>query len=89
MWAANEPQLSNYLQCIGISIEKDAAAQNSLISCYANVMGNPVKDFLSFVEVVQETVNKREVYQNIFDASVEELSKRRIEKDRVLKYLEF
>lgn len=87
MWASNEPQLANYLQCIASSVEKDAAAQNALIACYANVMGNPVKDFLSYVEVVQETVNKREIYQNIFDVSIEELTKRRNEKDKVMKKL--
>lgn len=83
MWASNEPQLANLLQYIGSSIEKDASAQSALISSYTNVMGNPVKDFLSYVEVVQETLNKREVYQNVFDSSIEELRKRRNEKDKV------
>lgn len=82
MWASNEPQLCSILQSIGSAIERDAAAQTALIASYANVLGNPVKDFLAYVEVVQETVNKREVYQNVFDVSIEELYKRRHEKDK-------
>lgn len=83
MWASNEPQLASFLQNIGSATEKDASAQTTLISSYVNVLGNPIKDFLSYIEVVQETVNKRDVYQNVYDVSMEELYKRRNEKDKV------
>lgn len=87
IWASNEPQLANILQCIGNSIERDAVSQTAVISSYANVLGNPIKEFLTYIEVVQETVNKRDVYQSIYDISLEELNKKRDEKEKVRKPL--
>lgn len=83
IWASNEPQLTNILQCIGNSIERDAVSQTAVISSYAGVLGNPIKEFLTYVEVVQETLNKRDVYQSIYDTSLEELNKKRDEKEKV------
>lgn len=84
-WAGSEPDLSGLLQNIGGAIEKCASAQNALLCSYSNTVANPIKDFLAYVDVVQETLRKRESYQYAYEMSIEELNKRHNEKDKLVK----
>lgn len=82
-WARSEPELCDFLQLIGRALEHSAAAQNALVQNYINVIGNPVKDLVSYVEVVQDTIKKRESYHYAYESSLDELNKRHAEKDKV------
>lgn len=82
-WATQEPHLDVMLKSVGGALEKCASSQNTLSSTYSSTVGNPIKDFLHYIDVVYDTLSKRDCYQNALDSSVEELSKRRMEKDKV------
>lgn len=82
-WARHESDLSSFLQIIGSALERSASAQNALVQTYVHAIANPVKDLISYVEVVQETIKKRESYQYAYEASLDELNKRHAEKDKV------
>ncbi|XP_018575051.1 sorting nexin-30-like [Anoplophora glabripennis] len=83
-WATSEPELSEILQNIGSAMERSSAAQNALVQSYNTTVGNPIKDFLAYMDVVQETIRKRESYQYAYEVSMEELGKRHSEKDKLI-----
>ncbi|CAG9829286.1 unnamed protein product [Diabrotica balteata] len=83
-WATSEPELSEMLQNIGSAMERSSAAQNALVQSYSNTVGNPIKDFLSYIDIAQETLRKRESYQYAYEVSVEDLNKRHSEKDKLV-----
>lgn len=83
-WASQEPHLAAMLQSIANALEKSATAQSMVIFNYSSVIGTPIKEFLQYIDVIHETLNKRDAYQNAFDNSIDELSKRRSEKDKLL-----
>ncbi|CAG9856205.1 unnamed protein product [Phyllotreta striolata] len=83
-WATSEPHLAELLSQIGGATERSSAAQSALIHAYGNTMGNPIREFLSYIEVAQETLKKREFYQYSYETSVEELNKRHFEKDKLV-----
>lgn len=83
-WAKSEPELFPILQSIGSAFEKNTMAQNMLVQSYATVVGNPIRDFTTYIDTVQETIKKREAYQCAYENSVEELNKRHSEKDKLM-----
>lgn len=83
-WSISEPELSAILQNIANAFEKCTFAQSSLIYSYPNTMANPIKEFLTYVDVVKETLNKRDAYQHVYNTSLEDLDKKREEKDQLL-----
>ncbi|XP_023029128.2 sorting nexin-7 [Leptinotarsa decemlineata] len=83
-WAMAETDLSETLRNIGSAMERSSAAQNALVQSYNNTVGNPVKDFLAYIDVVQETIRKRESYQYAYEVSMDELNKRHSEKDKLV-----
>lgn len=84
-WSGSETQLAPLLLGISHALEKCTAAQSGMISNYSSAVASPIKEFLQYVEVVHETLHKRDAYQSAFDSSNEELTKRRLEKDKVWK----
>lgn len=83
-WGTSEPELSETLQNVGNALERSSAAQNALVQSYCNTIGNPIKDFLTYIDVVQETLRKRESYQYAYEVSMDELNKRHSEKDKLV-----
>lgn len=86
-WATSELELSEILQNIGSAMERSSAAQNALVQSYNTTVANPIKDFLAYIDIVQETIRKRESYQYAYEVSKEELTKRHSEKDKVNNFL--
>lgn len=82
-WANTEPELAKLLNSIAHSTVKSLSAQNELVAQYPNLIATPVKDFSTYVDVVQEALQKREGHQAIYESSVEELNKKRADKDKV------
>ncbi|CAG9819101.1 unnamed protein product [Phaedon cochleariae] len=83
-WATSETALSEVLQNIGSAMERSSSAQSALVQSYSNTVGNPIKDFLAYIDVVQETIRKRESFQGAYEVSMEELNKRHSEKDKLV-----
>jgi len=83
-WSVSEPELAVILHNIANAIDKTTFAQSVMISNYASTVANPVKEFLTYIDVVKETLHKREVYQHVYESSMDELTKRRTEKDQLL-----
>ncbi|KAF5292272.1 hypothetical protein FQR65_LT11235 [Abscondita terminalis] len=83
-WATSEPNLSPILHNIANAFIKCKFAQSSLIYSYQNTMANPIKEFITYVDVVKETLNKRDVFQHVYNTSIEDLDKKREEKDQLL-----
>nr|CAH7720918.1 unnamed protein product [Callosobruchus chinensis] len=85
-WAATEPepQLKEVLENMGAALERSAAAQNALVHSYISTVGQPIRDFLQYIDVVQETIRKREAYQYQYETSIDELNKKHSEKDKLV-----
>ncbi|CAH0555436.1 unnamed protein product [Brassicogethes aeneus] len=83
-WATSEPELSDILQNIGNALERSTSAQSALVQSYNATVGNPIKDFITYIDVVQDTLKKREAFQYAYEMSMEELNKRHDEKDKLV-----
>ncbi|KAF5273999.1 hypothetical protein FQA39_LY01114 [Lamprigera yunnana] len=83
-WSMSEPALSPILQNIANAFEKCTFAQSALIYSNANTIANPVKEFLTYIDVVKDTLNKRDIFQHIYNTSLDELDKKREEKNQLL-----
>lgn len=85
-WALTEPELAPMLRNIAHAIERSTTAQSNLILNYPVALGNPIKEFLIYIDVVQDVLRKREALQQAYEHSVGELAKRYNEKDKVIVY---
>lgn len=83
-WSVSEPELAIILHNISSAIEKSTYAQSAMISSYSNTVGNPIREFIMYIDVVKDTLHKRETYQHVYETSMEELTKKRTEKDQVI-----
>lgn len=72
------------LQNIGGALERSNSAQNSLVQSYPSIIGIPIRDFISYIEVVQEIIKKRESYQWAYENSLEELNKCHDDKNKLI-----
>lgn len=86
-WVFTDPNLSRILGYIGKAIETWTNAENNIAFSYPATISSPVKELLSYIDAVQEALRKRETYQQAYECSVGELSRRHIERDRVRVYL--
>lgn len=82
-WSMSEAELALILQNIASAIEKCTFAQSAMICNYSNTVTNPIKEFLMYIDVVKDTLHKREVFQQFYETSLDELTKKRTEKDQV------
>ncbi|XP_017775961.1 PREDICTED: sorting nexin-7-like [Nicrophorus vespilloides] len=83
-WSATEPELAKLLQSTASAIEKTMVAQNGVVANYQATVATPIKDFTAYVEVVQEALQKRESYQAVYEHSLDELNKKRTEKEKLV-----
>ncbi|KAB0794936.1 hypothetical protein PPYR_11775 [Photinus pyralis] len=83
-WSMSEPELSPILQNIANAFEKCTFAQSALIYSYTNTVANPIKEFLMYIDVIKDTLHKRDLYQHIYNTSLDDLDKKRTEKDQLL-----
>lgn len=83
-WSSTEPPLSGLLIKISSAIERTASAQTQLLNDYNITLGNPIREFIMYVEVVRDVLNKRDNYQLAYESSVEDLSRKRCEKDQLM-----
>ncbi|XP_060529682.1 sorting nexin-7-like [Cylas formicarius] len=83
-WAESEPQLSDTLERVSGAIREDAESQSALIHSYPADLGYCIKEFLQYIEVVQATLKKREALQHTYQMSLEELNRKRADKEKLV-----
>lgn len=82
-WASTEPELCPILHSLALTIEKNSFANSDLVAHQPTVVNTPIREFLTYIECVKEVLNKRDNYQLVYENSVEELAKKRNEKENV------
>lgn len=79
----SEPELAPILNSMALAIEKNSNANNELVTQQTSVLNTPIKEFLMYIECVKEVLSKRDSYQIVYENSVDELTKKRNEKENV------
>lgn len=82
-WSTSEPHLAPLLQSMANAVERTSAAQNDLVLQHSSIVTSPIREFMMYIDVVKDVLNKRDTYQILYENSVEELIKKRTEKESV------
>ncbi|XP_054275265.1 sorting nexin-30-like [Macrosteles quadrilineatus] len=84
-WAGIEPVLRPLLLDIGVAVETVAAAQQKhLISSYQINFSQPLKEYLMYLEAINEALDRRENIQIEYELALEEMNKVKTEKDQLV-----
>lgn len=83
-WSEHEPDLAPLLRSISIALEKTTQAHNGLSTAHEATVMLSIRDFLQYVDVVQNTVQKRNSYQATYEHAMTELNKRKNEKEMLV-----
>lgn len=78
-WANNEPELESILMAIAKAIEYNAVAHQNLL----DTVTNEEREYIAYIDSVKDALSRRDTMQIEYELTVEELSKRRLEKDQV------
>ncbi|XP_021925634.1 sorting nexin-7-like [Zootermopsis nevadensis] len=84
LWSASEPELSPVLLAMAAAIEHNAQAQQNVLVTYTPDIAQPLKEYVLYIEAVKEALNRRDSVQIEYELTVEELKKKRAEKDVLL-----
>ncbi|KAE8747661.1 hypothetical protein FOCC_FOCC005641 [Frankliniella occidentalis] len=85
LWATSEPELSPLLKAISSAIERNLQAQQtSLIDLFSPSFEQPLKEYLLYVDAVKETLQRRDAVQIEYEIAVDELNKKRNEKEQLV-----
>ncbi|XP_034941300.1 sorting nexin-30-like [Chelonus insularis] len=79
-WSASERELAPLLLSIAKAVESNALAHQKLID---NVP-NEEREYIAYVESVKDALTRRDNMQIEYELTIDELSKRRTEKDQLL-----
>ncbi|KAF3429178.1 hypothetical protein E2986_08524 [Frieseomelitta varia] len=82
LWATSEPELAPFLLAIAKAIECNAVAHQKLLE---NVT-NEEREYISYVDAVKNALSRRDSMQIEYEMTVEELAKKRLEKDQIRHY---
>lgn len=83
-WSSNEQSVSVALSRIGHTITANSSAlRHNLISNFISNWAQPLKDYVSYIECVRETLGKRDSLQIQYEQSLMDLEKKKADKDRV------
>lgn len=80
LWATSEPELAPILLAIAKAVESNALAHQKLLE---NVP-NDEREYVSYIEAVKSALSRRDSMQIEYEITVDEMAKRRLEKDQVL-----
>lgn len=78
-WAGSEPELEPILMAIAKAVESNAVAHQKLLD---NVP-NEEREYIAYIDSVKDALSRRDSMQIEYELTVDELTKRRIEKDQV------
>lgn len=79
LWATSEPELAPFLMAIAKAIECNAMAHQTLLESTPN----EEREYISYVDAVKSALSRRDSMQIEYEITVEELAKKRLEKDQV------
>lgn len=80
LWATSEPELAPVLLAIAKAIESNAMAHQKLLE---NVP-NEEREYISYIDAVKNALSRRDSMQIEYEITVEELAKKRVEKDQLM-----
>ncbi|PNF32711.1 Sorting nexin-7 [Cryptotermes secundus] len=84
LWSASEPELSPVLLAMAAAIEHNTQAQQHVLVTFTPNIVQPLKEYLLYIEAVKEALTRRDSVQIEYELTVEELKKKRAEKDLLL-----
>lgn len=84
LWSASEPELSPVLLSIAAAVEQNTQAQQHVLVTFTPNIAQPLKEYLLYIEAVKEAVTRRDSVQIEYELTVEELQKKRVEKELLL-----
>ncbi|XP_043472791.1 sorting nexin-30-like [Leptopilina heterotoma] len=80
LWATTEPELEPILLAMAKAVETNAAAHKKLLDS----VPCEEKEYVAYIEAVKDALSRRNSMQIEYEMTVDELSKRRLEKDQVI-----
>ncbi|KAJ8668156.1 hypothetical protein QAD02_009819 [Eretmocerus hayati] len=80
LWATSEPELAKTLKAVAGAIESNAAAVQNLLR--SNMSHE--REYITYVDAVKEALTRRDCMQIEYEMTVEELKKRRTERDQII-----
>lgn len=78
-WSTSEPELAPLLLAMAKASESNGLAHQKLVE---NIP-NDEREYIAYIESVKDALARRDTMQIEYELTVEELSKRRSEKDQV------
>lgn len=84
LWASSEPEIGNLLSSIGLALDQIATEEQTLVNEFPHIVSQPLKEFLLYIEAVKESLGRRDAIQIEYELVLEELSKKKAEKEQVV-----
>ena len=79
LWATTEAELAPILLAMAKAIETNADAHQKLLDS----VPCEEKEYVAYIEAVKDALNRRDMMQVEYEMTVDDLAKRRLEKDQV------
>ncbi|KAK0069849.1 sorting nexin-30 [Biomphalaria pfeifferi] len=83
LWANSEDQLTGALLTMSKAVDECVKAIKELIDDTDSKFAQPLKEYLLYTECIKLVLRRRDAIQNQYDMVVDELAKRRDEKENV------
>ncbi|XP_046741932.1 sorting nexin-30-like [Diprion similis] len=80
LWATSEPELNPILTAIAKAIENNAAAHQVVLDSFPSDM----REYLAYIDAVRDTLVRRDSMQIEYEMTVDDLAKKRQEKDQLI-----
>ncbi|XP_076235675.1 sorting nexin-30 isoform X2 [Calliopsis andreniformis] len=80
LWATSEPELAPILLAIAKAIECNTMAQQKLLE----TIPNEEREYISYIDAVKSALSRRDSMQIEYEMTIDELGKKRIEKDQLM-----
>jgi sorting nexin-7/30 len=84
LWASSEPEIGHLLSSIGLALDQIATEEQTLVSEFPHIVSQPLKEFILYIEAVKESLGRRDAIQIEYELVLEELSKKKAEKEQVV-----
>ncbi|XP_015512194.1 sorting nexin-30 [Neodiprion lecontei] len=79
LWATSEPELNPILTAIAKAIENNAVAHQVVLDSFPSDM----REYLAYIDAVRDTLVRRDSMQIEYEMTVDDLAKKRQEKDQL------
>jgi hypothetical protein len=83
LWASSEPEIGHLLSSIGLALDQIATEEQTLVNEFPHIVSQPLKEFILYIEAVKESLGRRDAIQIEYELVLEELSKKKAEKEQV------